>query len=269
MEIKELQSWDNFESVLEELTQSGDGQKELSGSELLFRGQSNANWKLETTLERSMGTKMPMMEYFDLINRVQPRIETFTDRNWKKIEWKEFYEWLNKTDTMNRSRFPAYDYMVYLRHYGFPSPLLDWTASPYVATYFAFRDILNTAETVAIFAYRKHFGVDSGWLSAPNISVLGSNVRSDERHFLQQSTYTICTEGEGDGALYCSHEEVFARSTGRHFTSQDMLWKIIVPSSERKKALRKLESYNINAYSLFRSEESLMETVFLQEGLFK
>ena len=39
------------------------------------------------------------------------------------------------------------------------------------------------------------------------------------------------------------------------------LWKFTIPSSERTKVLQLLDSMNLNAYSLFGSEESLMDTV--------
>ena len=45
-----------------------------------------------------------------------------------------------------------------------------------------------------------------------------------------------------------------------------MLWKIKIPSSERQKAIKELELYNVNAYSLFPSEESLMETVLCESS---
>lgn len=42
---------------------------------------------------------------------------------------------------------------------------------------------------------------------------------------------------------------------------QDLLWKITLPTSERLNALLTLEKLTIDAYSLFESEESLMESV--------
>lgn len=57
------------------------------------------------------------------------------------------------------------------------------------------------------------------------------------------------------------HEDVFARPT----PDQDVLWRFNVPGTERTKVLRLLESHNLNAFSLFGSEESLMETLALRE----
>ena len=41
--------------------------------------------------------------------------------------------------------------------------------------------------------------------------------------------------------------------------------RFTLPSSERPKILRLLEDYNINAYSLFGSEESLLDTMWMRE----
>ena len=53
------------------------------------------------------------------------------------------------------------------------------------------------------------------------------------------------------------HEAVFKHAKRR----QDFLWKFTLPSSEREKVLKLLDSQNLNAFSLFNSEESLMETL--------
>jgi hypothetical protein len=45
----------------------------------------------------------------------------------------------------------------------------------------------------------------------------------------------------------------------------DVLWKIVIPPSERTKVLSLLDRFNVNAYSLFGSDESLMETLAVRE----
>jgi hypothetical protein len=66
----------------------------------------------------------------------------------------------------------------------------------------------------------------------------------------------------GDGELsYARHDDAFAQVD----EGQDELWKFTIPSSERHKALTALDRHNVNAFSLFGSEESLMETIALRE----
>ncbi len=47
------------------------------------------------------------------------------------------------------------------------------------------------------------------------------------------------------------------------------LFKIIMPSKDRLAALQQLELMNINAFSLFGSEDSLIRTVARRELLFR
>jgi len=268
MEIKNIASWDEFENQLQELGQltNYEGTKYSDATDLLFRGQSNAQWRLSTTLERYMervtgSNKVEMWTYYLMMSHAKSRIETFTANTWDLPDHKEYLDWLIQSKSWHGD-LPALEYMAYLRHHGFPSPLLDWSMSPFVAAYFAFRDVTSNAESVAIFAYTE-MPEDGKRVpeAGPNIVSLMQDIRSDRRHFLQQSTYTICTAKEKDKRYYCSHEEVFAKGMPR----QDLLWKFILPSSESRNALRKLDTYNINAYSIFQSEDSVIETVFLRE----
>ncbi len=61
---------------------------------------------------------------------------------------------------------------------------------------------------------------------------------------------------------FANHEDVF---NSRQPTEQDLLWKIVIPADERAKVLAHLDEFNLNAYSLFGSEESLMETLAYRE----
>lgn len=190
------------------------------------------------------------------MSRVKPEIETFTGKTWELSEWSE-----PETDFGRYFReHPSLTFMAHLRHCGFPSPILDWSRSPYVAAYFAFAKV-QAGGDVAIYVFSETpNNVKSGNASGPKIiSHGGCALKTHERHFRQQSSYTVCVKQEASSRQwkFVSHQKIL----GLNHNDQDRLYKITIPSSERLEVLRVLDRYNLNEYSLFGSEESLMETL--------
>jgi hypothetical protein len=151
----------------------------------------------------------------------------------------------------------GYPFMIYLRHHGFPSPILDWTTSPYVAAFFAFEPKpFREDDNVAIYSYIEYWG-DAKSNSTHVVSTIGSYVTTDRRHHIQQCRYSFAMKHLGENEyVYCNHEEAFVQDK---VTVQDLLTKYVIPSTERAKVLAKLDFMNINAYSLFADEENLMK----------
>ena len=268
METKHLTSW---ESLLDEVQSLRDMRAEIErtyqrrSSQFLFRGQRNADWSLETTLERSTSRLYSFADYFKVISAARPQIETFTSQRWDLSPCSELIRWAGEYDNLKRAPFPGYEYLVYLRHHGFPSPLLDWTRSLYIAAYFAFEDAIAERATIYVFWEDTALG-KSASSSAPQLHTFGPYVRSHPRHFNQQSAYSICCDFTNNCWKFTKHDSVTGSSDLR---LQDKLYKFTIPVAERTKVLGQLDSMNINAYSLFQSEESLVRTVAVRELLLR
>jgi hypothetical protein len=266
MEEKELNSWSDFENeiaYLESQFVRFAGKNNSYVSPLLFRGQADSSWELKSTLERyTKKQEMSAIDYFRIAERVRPQIETYTGKSWD-VKLDQLESWSAEADLLSLNSFPAPEYMIYLRHHGFPSPLLDWTKSPFVAAFFAFNETPEKACKVSIYAYIEWAGrgkTQDG--DNPVISAMPTNIRSHKRHFLQQSEYTICASATMSGVVFSTYSRAFALSD----MGENLLWKFTLPVSvsERIKVLRKLDQMNINSLSLFENEESLMSTVALR-----
>lgn len=104
-------SWSDFKSRV----------SNMSESKYLFRGQQEP-WRLRTSFHR----------------RGRCRISEFTKKDVRQLHQRlsaitSHYFDLSIPD-QNGSFFNL------LQHHGYPTPLLDWSYSPYVAAFFAFRD---------------------------------------------------------------------------------------------------------------------------------
>jgi hypothetical protein len=261
LEIVDVNNWELFQERLAEIHLA----KRSVGrhAEFLYRGHTDSAWSLATTLERAGLEQQRISDYYYAISKAKPQIETFSGTVWDLEAPPKVEELLLREDSFALLQFldlGTYSYMAHLRHHGFPSPLLDWTRSPYVAAYFAFRSPSKPVDgQVAIYAYlEKRVRVSS--YSMPAIRRVGPYVRTHKRHFLQQSDYTFCATYESDGWHFGRHDDMFRLDE----TYQDFLWKFKLPWSERIKVLKMLDTYNLNAFSLFDSEDSLMETMALR-----
>jgi hypothetical protein len=265
LDIRKLKNWDEFELELlkvENLLQSykQDEYGNAYVSDPLYRGQSKSSYKLSTTLDRYFNGPVSFEAYQRYLSAVKPAIESFTGTKFE-------FNFRNEADDSRilmgdvRLQIGQYEYMAYLRHHGFPSPLLDWSRSPYVALYFAYENA-DVTEDVAVYVYVEHLGGGKGGLvGSPQIHEFGHYVTAHRRHFLQQSQYTACIKKENGMWYYCPHEEAFSTAQ----TDQDLLIKLELPSSERDRTLLKLDSMNINAFSLFGSDEGLMKMLAFRE----
>ena len=265
-EIK-LNDWQEFECKIKDLRKEFQKPRQL-----VFRGVADSTWPLKTTLERYQSVGMSFADYYQVITVVQPHIQSFTKTTWDEIEpYQEIERLAAKYDKLDfhlwGGRLRAYGYMAYLRHHGFPSPLMDWTRSPYIAAFFAFNVPPKDPppERIAIFAYcerptgGKIFSSDK-----PRIFRLGPNVRTHRRHHLQQGEYTICLLWEHNGPWrFVPHEMVFGRTSSTQ--DQDMLWKLTIPWTERIKVMKSLDDHNVNAVSLIESDAALLETLAFRQ----
>lgn len=267
MEGIDCPGWKSFEDELQTLREVlADSAPDKRCPELLFRGQSDSEWELTTTLERAGCQGMSFDAYYRrAVSRVRPAVETFTGVKWDVADYSIPLVESFRTDRelFSLHRFPSvelYRYLVYLRHNGFPSPLLDWTASVHVAAFFAFReDRKAKARSIYVYCERPE-GLKGGAVGEPAMRPIGAYVRSHRRHFRQRSDYTICAKFEPDsGWHFHQHDPVFFNR------KQDFLFKYDIPSSERIEVLRRLDEYNLNAFSLFDTEETLLETMWFRE----
>jgi hypothetical protein len=273
----EYDSWEEFEGAIKELNKYlEDNNISSNANPPLYRGQRCGKWGLETTLERYTDKKYTITSYLQLIQSAKWAFESHfgkgygaDDIDFGKIEFE-----IGKPH-------PYCQLLPYFRHLGFPSPLLDWTRSFYVAAYFAFCDAdpKKDDKSVAVYNYTEHFGRGKHIIPSEGfVDRIGRNIATHKRHYLQQAEYTYAliigeNAGESAGAsamgvffqdgnkvTYINHYETIKNSMGEIGT-QDVCVKHLIPITEKDEVINRLYSMNINEYSLFHTEESLMKTV--------
>lgn len=210
-------------------------------TDFYFRGHPSSTTTLRTTFHRAAeGTGITLKQYLET---ALPEVAYHVGGLTNEI-----------IDLTNPAEFGAL--LGLIRHHGFPTPLLDWTLSPYVAVYFAYRDIdpdnLQT-EFVRVFAFdfqawMKQFPQPTDLrVETPYLSVFRPFSRFNQRIIAQRGSATITNVD--DIEAYVAEGEGIAKT--QFITRFDLSVK------ERPVVMRELNLMGINDMTLFPGLDGL------------
>jgi hypothetical protein len=207
----------------------------LEGRRYLFRGQ-NSPWRLRTSFHRAGRADLNRFLVEDI-----PVLHKHLSARTKHVY-----------NLQNPEENGAFFNLV--QHHGYPTPLLDWTYSPYVAAFFAYRGISNeeAANADPSKKVRIHVFDQAQWktdwrqlymvlATAPHVSIGEYMAIENERLIPQQSASTVT-----------NLDDIESYIKGKESTNgKQYLWAIDMPVRDRKQVIQELNFMGITAGSLF------------------
>lgn len=202
----------------------------------IFRGQAKP-WRLRTSYHRTGRGDVWRYAFVDDIPTLHRNLSART---------RHFYDF----------RDPEQNGAFYnlIQHHGYPTPLMDWTLSPFVGAFFAYHKI-RVAEAAAapvdakvrVFMFDERQWVER-WRQVPNLrtrhphfSVLRPLAIGNERMVPQQALSTLTNIDDVESYIHA--KEVEAGTT--------YLQAIDLPVIARKQVMRELSLMGITAGSMF------------------
>ena len=191
--------------------------------QFVFRGQADARWPLKTTLDR-------YTERFGIPDRVEAGVNL-----------------LDVFQLESAGLTDAGHGLLHLlaRHHGLPSTIMDWTRSPYIAAFFAYRDARHDGPgrpgDVAVWCL--------------NLARAGQYFRDDVVPIDDSAAVREIPRAIEQRSVFIDVRFPFDWNA----LPQEILTCFTIPAGERRFALSQLESMGINERGLFRSLEGAAE----------
>ena len=207
----------------------------------IYRGQSDATWTLKSSIFRTdiISKTSDIIGYVnDILPQVQEPVEAWSGQSWNLADYHALAE-----------------FIAFLQHYGFPTPLLDFTASPYIAAYFAFEGIDHfdpKSDEVSIYRFNRKLWGDkfpdkTGIADTnPKVSIIIPYIRGNHKMALQQGLFLWANISDIEAYIRCNEE----------FEGQ-YLSKYTFDVAERPRVIKELSLMGISAVQLNPSIESV------------
>ncbi|EHQ91082.1 FRG domain-containing protein [Desulfosporosinus youngiae] len=228
----DLSSWREFSRLVTGRT--------FSTSQVIWRGQRVAEWLLESTWGRTL-------KKLDIDGLLPYRHFKYAGRG----RGRENPEIMESDD----------DWWASGQHYGSVTPLLEWTASPFTAAYFAFCKDSDEQDQRAIYSFalrtakviNSKLKIKNPGIHEDNLLVRFINPAFDNHSGLIKSRGLFTKSPTG-----VDIEQWVRKNVSLVDDKEIVLVKLTLPNSERTKILKALNRMNINQARLFPDQQQAL-----------
>jgi hypothetical protein len=231
--LPDVKTWEDFRRFA----------RSLKPYRYIFRGQPNNRWRLRTSFHRSGRASLMRFVAQDIPTLHRQLGGMMTHH-------------LDLRDPLHNAAFYSL-----IQHHGYPTPLLDWTYSPFIGAFFAYRGIrpgrAEPDEWLRIFVFDKlHWSQDFktvAFVTPPklNFTVLEPLALNNPRVVPQQSVSSVTNIDDIETYL-------IRREADRQ---KNYLLAVDLPAMERDNVMHELNLMGITAGSLFPGLEGACEQI--------
>lgn len=227
-----VRSWRRFKEYVNSLEQK----------RYIFRGQESSVWRLRTSFHRTGRADLQRYMLRDLQDDLAKTFSALTQHVF---------------DLSNPFHYAAFINLA--QHHGYPTPMLDWTWSPYVAAFFAYRRIPMHGRSrrririykLDIMEWNRLPRADKLFPFVPNVTVLNPLAFGNSRAIPQQSLST--TANVDDIESYIAMVEA---TRGKKY-----LEAVDLPASGRNFVMKELALMGVTAGALFPGLDGACESL--------